>query len=223
VFGSLIILANYEQAGFPLASFVAVLILDQVATERNFYTARKSDTFTSAYRGLHGVAILLAGAMILVPLLASAMSLGKGVYWKLAQAPAARKIDSPAMAGFVPEETWYTDFVNDGLVLLRANRAPGETVMCLDFSNPFPFATQSRPAEGGATALQYLSTFNAFHKPSPEWLFGYANLVMVPKKYSDNTLTESIPRLYGPYLEQHFTQIAESAQWDLYRRKEPRK
>ncbi len=43
---------------------------------------------------------------------------------------------------------------------------------------------------------------------------------MVPKQFTDPTLTESVPRIYGPYLARHYRLEAESANWRLYRRKD---
>ena len=43
---------------------------------------------------------------------------------------------------------------------------------------------------------------------------------MLPKLFSDKTLSDSIPRLYEPFLKQHYTLDAESLNWWLYRRKD---
>jgi hypothetical protein len=89
--------------------------------------------------------------------------------------------------------------------------------MSLDFSNPFSYSLRIKPARGGTTVLQYGTTFDDRHRQSPEELFGFADLVMLPNFYSDGTLAASIPRLYGPYLNSHYKKVAESVNWQLYR------
>jgi hypothetical protein len=101
--------------------------------------------------------------------------------------------------------------------LLGKYRRQNDTVIALDFSNPFSFALGMKPAWGGFTCLPSRSTFDDTHRPSAERCFGHASLVMLPKKLPDQILTTVIPRLYGPYLASHFQLIAETALGQLYR------
>jgi hypothetical protein len=121
------------------------------------------------------------------------------------------------LAGFRTYETHYVDLVNDGLRLLNQHRKADDTVMALDFSNPFSYALGMPPAPGGATTLHYRGNFSDAHHPAPERLFGLASLVMAPVVPSDQSLIFSIPRIYGPYLAAHFHLIGESPGWRLYR------
>jgi hypothetical protein len=75
-----------------------------------------------------------------------------------------------------------------------------------------------KPAQGGATVLQYNTTFNNRFKPSAAFLFGSANLVALPKRFSDGSLDVNIDKLYGSYLHSHFHEVGESKDWVLYRR-----
>ncbi len=122
---------------------------------------------------------------------------------------------------FLPtgSEQSYTRFVNDGLALLHKERRPHETVMSLDFTNPFSFALASRPAPGGANGLEYGPNIPTRFKQSAEFVTGSADLVMLPKKFSDAALAEPVPRIFAPYLRRYFSSVAESADWQLYRRK----
>ena len=108
-------------------------------------------------------------------------------------------------------------FVNDGIDLVQRNRRPGDSLTSLDFSNPFSYSLGMKPVKGGMVDLQYRTNFDDFHAPSPERLMAGATLVMVPRAFSDGTLTMSVPRIFGPYLESHFHRIGESQQWRLYR------
>jgi hypothetical protein len=76
-----------------------------------------------------------------------------------------------------------------------------------------------KPPSGGATWLQYGTNFDDAG-PSPERVFGDASLVMLPKLFSDKTLADSVPRLYGPFLKRHYALEGESLNWSLYRRRD---
>jgi hypothetical protein len=75
-----------------------------------------------------------------------------------------------------------------------------------------------KPPLGGTTWLQYGTNFDDTHGPSAERVFGNARLVMLPKVFSDLTLPETVPRIYGPFLKRHYRLAAESGSWWLYRR-----
>jgi len=75
-----------------------------------------------------------------------------------------------------------------------------------------------KPAPGGTTVLQYQTTFSDRFRPSAAFLFGSADLVALPKKFSDGSLDVVIERFYGPYLRSHFREIGESRDWRLFYR-----
>jgi hypothetical protein len=114
----------------------------------------------------------------------------------------------------------YVDYVNDGVDLIQRVSKPDETVFTLDMLNPFPYALLHRPPQGGTPALAFNHTFNDQHKPSPEWLFGSADIVMVPKHpASSEPDAAALFRNYLPAIENTFTLRAESDWWKLYQRR----
>ena len=209
--GSLTIFGNAEPGGFPLAIFFAIIVVDALKSVKPI--ARPIGI------SFHASLLLLASALIVFPLFAGWTSLFAAIYARFRIAPHYAKMDAERLHGFVTagDDAFYTLFVNDGLKLLYRERRGDQTVMCLDFTNPFSYGLGIKPAAGGANGLQHRSSFNDTHHQTAEDLFGAADLVMVPKIFSDGSLDEPIPRLYGPYLKSHFRLIGESRQWRLYR------
>ncbi|MDQ2712903.1 MAG: hypothetical protein M3Y24_11870 [Acidobacteriota bacterium] len=209
--GVALIFGNYEQSGFPMTVFLAIIALN-VAMVKVVPTSRSAELFEAAVLLLGSVLIagsLFSGAM------GTAFAFGQRVFFHRTTA-----FDSPALSGFTtgPDDDWYTALVNDGIPLVEKYRRPGDTLMSLDFSNPFSYSLGMKPAYGGTSVFQYGTTFNDRFKPSPAFLMGSADLVAVPKTASDPTLDNNVPRLYGPYLLSHFHLIGESRDWRLYRR-----
>jgi hypothetical protein len=129
--------------------------------------------------------------------------------------------NSPRLSGIHDREAWYVALVNDGIGLLQKYRRPGDTIASLDFSNPFSYALEISPPPGGTPiGLMYRTNFDEENKVPPEFLFGRASLVMVPTVFTDWSLQDAIPRIYGPYLREHFHQVGQTSSWHLYRRNE---
>ncbi|MGH9656473.1 MAG: hypothetical protein ACRD6B_23780 [Bryobacteraceae bacterium] len=207
--GALVIFGNNELSGFPLAVFLTIIIVDRV----NVLRSTSSSLF-------HAAVLLLGSAFIIGSFASSAIGMSNGLYRSLWKARAEPRMDSKLLTGFIPAGAGeaYTEFVNDGLRLVKQYRQPGETVMCLGFSNPFSYGLGIPPAPGGTTVMQYRSTFDDTHRQSPQQLFGKADLVMLPKLSSSPDSGDSIHRLYVPYLKKHFRAIGKSRFWFLYRR-----
>jgi hypothetical protein len=126
---------------------------------------------------------------------------------------------SEALRDVSAAELPYVAKVNDGLDLLTGHLKPGDSVCTLDFSNPFPYSLGLPPFPGGISAgMRFNFDFNDVSRPDPEFLMGGASVVMMPRDFTDHSLTDSIPRIYGPYLNSHFHMEAQSAKWRLYRR-----
>ncbi|MGH9772900.1 MAG: hypothetical protein ACRD4Q_14590, partial [Candidatus Acidiferrales bacterium] len=214
VAGALVILGNYELSGYPLAVFLVILAIERLNARST--TEPKSTGF------FHASILLVGSAFIIGSLASGAMATSNGLYRALWKARFAPEMHSRPLSDFVPvgPDQPYTDFVNDGLRLVKEYRRPGDTLMSLDFTNPFSYGLAMPPAPGGATVLQYGSTFDNTHRLSAERLFGKADLVMLPKNFSDPTLKDSIGRIYGTYLESHFTKLGESRFWSIFRKKE---
>ena len=125
------------------------------------------------------------------------------------------------LAGISSLEHTYVELVNDGFVLLDRYRQPGETVMSMDFSNPFSIGLGIPPAHGGTADLHFGTNYDDRHHPSAEWIFGDANLVLDPIVPTDRPAEKNVQRVFGPYVYSHYHQIAESSRWRLYRRNRP--
>ena len=209
--GLVLIFTSFEPNGFPLQAVLPILIVDLLN--------RRAVLGSSPDRAFHLSLLLWGTLMVITMLVPDALSLSYGFVQKIRLDHRYAPMQSPVLGQFacVKEDQAYGTWVNDGLALLKSYKRPGDTVMSLDFSNPFSYALSMKPARGGAIALQYETTFNDTYRPTPEWLFGHASLVMVPREFFEDNSRDSIPRLYGPYLNAHFHFVSESALWRLYR------
>jgi hypothetical protein len=167
--------------------------------------------------------LFLGSVIIVVFLLTNILTLGYSVAVRQLKAAKVPGLASPILATFIPVDgdREYAAFANDGLALVQHYRHPGESIMSLDFTNPFSYGLGAKPAPGGNTVMQYRTTFNEKHRQTAESLFGSADLVAIPKpgEFSDPSLDYSIMPIYGSYLEQHFDLIGHSTDWKLYRRR----
>jgi hypothetical protein len=106
----------------------------------------------------------------------------------------------------------YPHQVNDGLVLLRKHISKNSKIIAIDFSNPFPFALELPPPDGGASV-------NDNHHLEPEKMFKGANIVMIAKDSDNYKTVDRLRKYYDKYLEQNFTLIDSSKSWQLLKRK----
>lgn len=207
--GFFLLMTSWQFFGLPLNSVMAVLLLDRAVGRRVGGTPAIHPRF----------AVLLFGALLILPYAGlEAAGLKFALMQKLNQVPHTSFTAAP-LAGFNSTlEHDYVEYINEGCDLLSRHRQPGDSVIALNFTNPFSYAMGMKPSSGGATWMQYGTNFNESGPPA-ERIFGDATLVMLPKLFSDKTLTGTVPRIYGPYLSQHYTVAAESLNWWLYRRK----
>ena len=210
--GTALILSNYEQDGFPLTAFAAILFLNTVVLQAPVVHAGED---------LFRVSVLLLGSVLVFNALLSGMlGIGFATAQRILLAHKLKRFDMPRTSGFTTgiSDDWYVNLVNDGLTLVKKFRRPGDTIMSLDFTNPYSYGLGMKPAHGGTTVFQFGTTFSDESRPEPEFLFGAADLVAVPLKASDPTLDDNVPRIYGPYLKSHFHVVGETEYWELYRR-----
>ncbi len=223
--GALLLATNAQPNGYPLNALLAVLLVEH---------GRNSVQGGSVVRFPRADAILvLLGLVCYAPTFFSSAS---GVGYALVES--TRNPPPSEVARFrathltnlllydVPDGTdadrrsngrVYVEYVNDGIDLLRKFSAPGETVFTLDMVNPFPYALLRPPAHGGSPALAFNHTFNDQHKPTAAWLFGSADLVMVPKRpASSESDARALFRNYLPAIQSAFRLRAESEWWWLY-------
>jgi hypothetical protein len=112
--------------------------------------------------------------------------------------------------------SFLATYLDDGTELLRRELQPGEKVTTFDTYNPFPFALGIEPPRGGL----YGNVLNhRFHYPADAF-FGDADVVMYPKEHTMPDANWQWPvDYYIPEMNRRFAQVAESAQWRMYRRR----
>jgi hypothetical protein len=226
--GALLLATNAQPTGYPLNALLAILLAEhgRVAIANSQFGARliRPDAI-----------LVLLGLACFAPVLFSNAS---GVAYALVESrknppgDATARFHEPHLASLllydVPDGTdadqrsngrVYVQYVNDGIDLIERFSPPSETIFTLDMVNPFPYALLRGPAHGGSPALAFNHTFNDQHKPSPDWLFGSADIVMVPKRpASSDPDTRALFRNYLPSIEAGFRVCAESDWWRLYKR-----
>ena len=207
--GVFLLSTNFQFFDLPLNAIMAILVLKEVSAQ----------PLANGSSVLKRGGLLLCGSLLALGSISSdAIGLGFGAYQKYSWAESAHSsFNAPVLAQFRTYERGYVDLVNDGLTLVNQYRRPDDTIMSLDFSNPFSYALGMKPAPGGAITLHYGVNFSEAHHPAAQQLFGQASLVIIPKEPTDKRLRLGIPLVYGPYLKAHFHLIGESAGWWLYR------
>jgi hypothetical protein len=109
--------------------------------------------------------------------------------------------------------------VDDGLALLEKSSTPEESVVTLGFEDPFAYALRRKPALGGSPWLKPGDNFPRDHMLDPDLVFGNADLTMLPNYPNSNGKGDrELAEAYSPYIAQHFTFVARSQWWLLYRR-----
>ena len=226
--GSLLLATNAQAGGYPLNAVLAILLVEQ-----GFAAAKNSGIATAGFLRADTV-VLLVGLLCFVPdLLANASGLGSAIIESRRNPPASEvaRFQSANLSSLllfdVPFGTdadyrsngrVYVTYVNDGMDLIRRVSKSAETVFTLDIFNPFPYALLRAPAPGGADCMAFNHQFNDEHKPTPDRLFGSADIVMVPKHPSAADVdTQALFRNYLPDIQARFRLCAETDWWQLYK------
>jgi len=228
--GALLLASNAQAGGYPLNAVLAILLAEQ-----GRIAARESGIgLTRGFLRADSVVLLVAVLCFAPTLVANASGLTYAVL-DSRRNPAASEVARFQSAPLrdlalydVPDGTdadyrsngrVYVTYVNDGMDLIRRTSIPDETVFTLDMVNPFSYALERRPAHGGTDCIDVDHQFNDTHKPTPEWLFGFANIVMVPKHPAAAALsTVALRRNYLAAVQSEFRLCAESSWWQLYKR-----
>ena len=225
--GALLLATNAQTNGYPLNALLAILLVEHGRI------ADQGDHFRTGQLLRPETILVLLGLVSWAPTLVSNASGLAYAFWENRASPKDSEVtrfQAPHLAALLlfdmPDGTEadrrsngraYVDYVNDGLDLLSTFSRPQETVATLDMVNPFPYALLRPVARGGSPALAFNHTFNDQHKPSAEWLFGSADLVMVPKRpASSEPDAQALFRNYLPSIESAFQLRAESEWWWLY-------
>lgn len=217
------IVSNFQLYAMPLNALFAIVLSEGAL--RNFVARQGWRTASQRRLG----ALLALGALCLfAPVMtvnARALAFGLRLSYVPSNSPEVSLIHSAVTREFKimgPSAEWstgraYVDQINEGIDLLNGWSPPGETVYSLAYVNPFNYAMQRKPARGGSAWLHPVYNFSDTHKPSPEWLMGGADVIMVPKCPWCHK-TDYVMRNYSAYLFAHFHPIVESKSWLLYRR-----
>jgi hypothetical protein len=119
----------------------------------------------------------------------------------------------------VDNNHFYVACVNDGLALLTRSSTPEESVLTLGFHNPFSYLLRRKPAVGGSPFLLVGNSIGTTQLLEPSRVFGNADLIMAPHYPSSHLKSDLwIENAYQPYLSQHFSFVASTQWWSLYRR-----
>jgi hypothetical protein len=206
--GFFLLLTSWQFFSLPLDTVMAILLVERATPESAPPPGWPQPR----------LAVLLLGVFFAISYITSeAAGLKYAVTQKLHQIPHT-SFTAPSLAGFNSTvERDYVEYVNEGCDLLNRHRQGRDSVLALNFTNPFSFALGMKPPSGGTTWLQYGTDFDEAGPP-PERIFGDASLVMLPKLFSDYTLPNTVPRIYEPFLKKHYTLDAESLNWWLYKR-----
>lgn len=227
--GYMVLVSNHQIMGEPLNAFAGVILASGAGLAGASLDGRVRN---APLRLATAAALLLPGLCLFIPTAAgySFSLLKSGLHWK-GSTPEV-PLNAPGLKDMsVREEPFlfdgtgamisrgYGPYLNDGFDLLRRHSLPTESVMSLDFSNAFSFGLGRPPQRGGATCLQAGVTFSAKHAPPPERLFGDAELVMLPKWFTDDSIPNLVRKLYGPTLRANYKPVGESEYWTLFRRR----
>jgi hypothetical protein len=222
--GGLLLATNAQPNRYPLNALLAILLVEHGRAAIKDPTSRlRSDTI-----------LVLLGLICYAPVFFSNASGVAYALWESRKNPpdSVARFQEPHLASLllydIPNGTdadqrsnghVYVNYVNDGIDLIQRCSTAKETVFTLDMANPFPYALLRQPARGGSPALAFNHTFNDQRKPSSDWLFGSADMVMVPKHpASSEPDARALFRNYLPSIQAGFRLCAESDWWELYKR-----
>jgi hypothetical protein len=220
--GVLLLATNCQLERLPLHELLALLLLDSIL-QSSWLDARHA-------AGLAAMAI----GLILGTQGADGLALFNGLRLKLhPPAEFAYRVTGGGFAGAVFLDDYLENkgthraygsflatYLNDGRDLLLAELHPGEKVTTMDTYNPFPLALGIEPPRGGMASATYQYLFSDRYHPSADAFFGNADIVMFPKEHAmTDAKWEGMKMYYIPAMERRFAQVAESAQWRMYRRR----
>jgi hypothetical protein len=114
----------------------------------------------------------------------------------------------------------YAAWLNDGLAALACVRRSQGPVLCLDWTNPFPFATQTIPATGDEIAWHVGRTVGAAHHPDVARLLASAAIVMEPRRSLQPDSLAFKRALFERGLHASFVVEHETAHWRVWSRRD---
>jgi hypothetical protein len=224
---SLLMLSNGQQFAMPLLSVLAILIANRVTVEQQRLPVTEARTELS-----HHVFVLVLCALLVVPQITlDLVGLANGVYQKAhtSMTTGLVRFTEPHLADLILYDgdyleqsngSVYTNYVNDGVALLRKHCDANDRVLTMDMVNPFPYALKWKPPKGGIAATVFNYTVSPQFRPSFDAYFGDATMVMMPKHPAQiPVFIDGFYALYIPALLERYQLYAESDWFWLYKRK----
>ena len=216
--GTLLILGNTQARDVPLMMMLALLLVNEL-------------TGVLRVRAQPQVAVLLSFGLlaIAIPGTLDASGLALALWSKLRPPSHDYCFREEHLQALRFADLNDAEFRNDngrpfvqnteeGIDLVRAWGKPDESVRGLGMSNPFSFALLRRPAHGGAVALAP-TDISPGNVPPLAMLVGDADLLLLPKfPASARQTLRLVLSKYPQLLGKSYTRIAESPEWELYRR-----
>lgn len=224
---SLLMFSNAQVKAMPLLGAFAVLIASRITAERQKLNVAEARTELPRH-----VFVLVLCAMLVIPQLASDLvGLVNGVFQKahLSATISQVRFTEPHLASLIlydgdPHKegngSIYTNYVNDGVALLREHCNASDRVLTMDMVNPFPYALKWKPPKGGIAAIAFNYTLSVQDRPSFDDYFGDATVVLFPKHPAQMPhYIDGFYALYTPELLERYRLHAESDWFWLYKRK----
>jgi hypothetical protein len=218
--------SNCQRNAMPLMAAFAIIALSCKCAEREEST-NHGRLRLPHYLPALAVSVLLIGHQF-VP---DALSLGYGLALKAHPSTenAPVRFTEPRISPLIMYDgsvekssngSIYTNYVNDGVSLLRTNCNASDRVLTMDMVNPFPYVLGWQPPRGGIASTAFNYTISAKYRPSFDAYFGDTTVVMVPKKPAlAPYFLDGFNAIYLPALRQRYRVAAESEWWWLYKRK----
>ena len=224
---SLLMLSNSQLTAMPLLGVFAILMGNRVNAER------QREPFTGArIEFSRHVFVLVLCALLVVPRIGlDLVGLVNGVFQKAhpSTTKGLVRFTEPHLASLLLYDgdshkeangSVYTNYVNDGVGLLRKHCDANDRVLTMDMVNPLPYALKWRPPRGGVAAIAFNYTLSAHSRPSFDAYFGDATVVMMPKRPAQQRFfIDEFYALYQPALLVRYQLCAESDWFWLYKRK----
>lgn len=230
VFALLIAFGNTGENGeLPLLTVIGLFLLNETRTER--------ETWDWSRIAAAAILVLAVAGPIALRDARSIVNAAGSREYRLVSLPESQRFQSGALGDFViphtvegPTEFWGTaqvpGRVNDGLALIRAHAAEGDTVFALAFSNPFPIALGWPSPRGAPIWFEHGLNFNDNTYYPAERIFADAKFVIIPIITDEDVYREggrhtadALVRIYGPYLEASYDEVGRSSYWILMERR----
>ncbi len=224
---SLLMLSNSQQFAMPLLGVFAILMANRMTAQWQRLTITETRTELS-----HSFFVLALCALLVVPQIALDLAgLANGVFQKAhpSTTMGSVRFTEPHLASLILYDgdsmkqsngSVYTNYVNDGVSLLRKHCDANDRVLTMDMVNPFPYALKWKPPRGGIAATNFNYTLSAHFRPSFDAYFGDATVVMLPKHPAQlPCFIDEFYALYIPALLERYQLYAESGWFWLYKQK----